>query len=97
MVKNSFKNSIKTRIFVFLVHICGIREFSAEIDVENIIQAPAYPGAYGTDMNCWYKITSPENTRIRFWIDDFGTETFYRRSYRRTLQHQMVVSCKNIV
>jgi len=77
------------------VHICGIREFSAEIDVENIIQAPAYPGDYGNIMNCWYTITSPENTRIRFWIDDFGTKKFYRRiAYNNIWQYEMLVSIR---
>jgi len=65
--------------------------------VEQIIQTPAYPGDYGTTMNCWYTITSPENTRIRFWIDDFGTEEFYRRiAYNNIWQHEMVVSINQL-
>ena len=35
-------------------------------------------------MICWYTIIAPENTTIRFWIDDFGTERFgYNNFYLR--------------
>ena len=60
-----------------LDHICGIREFNAEVDTENSIQPPPYPEAYGNTMDCWYTITAPINMRIRFWVDDFGTITFH--------------------
>ena len=64
-----------------VVHICGTQKFSAEIDMENIIYAPPYPGSHGSTMDCWYTITAPENTRIRFWVDDFGTKTFNSQRY----------------
>ena len=52
--------------------------------MENTIHPPPYPGQYGTEMNCWYTIIAPENTTIRFWIDDFGTERFgYNNFYLR--------------
>ena len=60
-----------------LVHICGIREFVSEVDVENVIQAPPYPETHGNTMDCWYTIKAPSNTRIRFWVDDFGTVSFH--------------------
>ena len=44
--------------------------------MEYTIDAPPYPEAYGNTMDCWYTITAPTNTRIRFWVDDFGTITF---------------------
>ena len=62
---------------IYLVHICGIRKFNADIDVEKTIQAPSFPEGYGDSMDCWYTITAPENTRIRFWLDNFGTRRFY--------------------
>ena len=62
---------------ICVVHICGFREFNADIDMEKTIQAPSYPGAYGNSMDCWYTIIAPKYARIRFWIDDFGTVTFH--------------------
>ena len=44
--------------------------------MEKTIQAPPYPSAYGNSMDCWYTISAPENTRVRFWIDNFGTAVF---------------------
>ena len=71
-----------SKIELFVVHICGIREFYAEIDKEKIINAPPYPESYGNFMVCWYSIFSPQNTRIRFWVDDFGTGKYdYRYFY----------------
>ena len=65
-------------VFVCLVHICGDRKIVAEIDIKNTIHAPPYPDPYGSNsMTCWYTITSPEATRIRFWVEDFGTERFH--------------------
>ena len=68
----------KAIILFPLVHICGDREFQAEIDVEKRIAPPPYPGSYGNSMYCWYAITAPEGSRIRFWVDDFGTGSFNR-------------------
>ena len=69
------------KCFVCLVHICGDRKFAAEVDIKNTIHAPPYPDAYGSTMTCWYTITSPEDTRIRFWVEDFGTEQFNSRYF----------------
>ena len=73
--------SIRLTVYAILVHVCGIREFEAEIDVENIIEPPPYPGSYGSYMRCWYTITASGDSRIRFWVDDFGTETFAYRFF----------------
>ena len=59
-----------------LVHICGKRTYEAQVDSENIIHPSPYPVPYANTLNCWYTVTAPSNTKIRFWIDDFGTERF---------------------
>ena len=84
-----FNATYQFLILFALVHICGIQQFDAEIDMERIIYAPPYPGSHGSTMDCWYTITAPEDTRIRFWVDDFGTETFH--SGRYFMQVKMII------
>ena len=67
-------NQVYSMLGLFLVSICGDEDFLAEIDVEKIIHPPSYPQSYRSTMNCWYSIVAPEKTRIRFWVDDFGSQ-----------------------
>ena len=64
-----------------VVHVCGTRSFTAEENTEKLIEAPPYPGSYGSSMYCWYTITALDHKVIRFWVVDFGTETFHPSNY----------------
>ena len=65
----------------FSAHVCGEQNYVAEVDHESLLEPPPFPGYYSNYMYCWYKITSPVNTRIRFWIDDLGSKQFYRTEF----------------
>ena len=62
--------------YFFVVHLCGKQFFKTINGKINSISPSSYSVAYSNEMYCWYTITSPENTKIRFWVDDFGTENF---------------------
>ena len=62
--------------FSCLVHVCGKQRQLVVNDYFVQLQAPAFPGEYSSSLNCEYTFIAPEGTRIRFWIDDFGTERF---------------------
>ena len=49
--------------------------------MEKSIKPPPYPQDYGSSLECWYTITAPENSRIRFWVDDFGTEQYHNSRF----------------
>ena len=38
--------------------------------------APGYPTQYSSSLFCDYSVIAPERTRIRFLINNFGTERF---------------------
>jgi len=39
-------------------------------------KTPGFPLEYSRTLYCDYVVVAPEETRIRFWITNFGTETF---------------------
>ena len=59
-----------------VVHVCGTRSFTAEENNEKLVEAPPYPGSYGSCLYCWHTITAPDHNVIRFWVEDFGTGRF---------------------
>ena len=42
--------------------------------MEKVIHPPPFPNDYDTTIDCWYQIVSPKENRIRFWVNDLGTE-----------------------
>ena len=65
IIKN-FIISPQINVHLITVHICGKRDFTAELDLEKSIEPPPYPQDYGNVMECWYTLSAPENTKIRF-------------------------------
>ena len=82
MLKNLSTFASEKALIIFLVHICGIRNFTAEETNEKLIEALPYPDNYGSSyLYCWYTIIAPDHKVIRFWVEDFGTEQFYSYYY----------------
>ena len=59
------------------VHVCGKdQQLKADESMTKQFIAPSFPEDYASTLYCEYTVVAPEDTRIRFWINDFGTERF---------------------
>ena len=60
------------------MHVCGKEQvLIADVTMPKRFIAPAFPTEYSsTTLYCDYVVVAQENTRIRFWINDFGTEIY---------------------
>ena len=60
------------------MHVCGKEQvLIVDVTMPKQFIAPAFPTEYSsTTLYCDYVVVAQENTRIRFWINDFGTEIF---------------------
>ena len=43
--------------------------------------APGFPMEYSSTLFCEYSVVAPKQTRIRFWVNDFGTEKYENSRY----------------
>ena len=66
--------------YYFLEHICGSEKFHVTDLVQNF-QASSYPNISSNTLNCGYKFISSEGTRIRFKINEFGTNIFRKHLF----------------
>ena len=64
------------RLLMFLKEKCGNQTFELLLNVEELVQFPAYPENHGSTLECRYTLRAPNGTRIRFWIDSFGVGTY---------------------
>ena len=69
----------------FSVHVCGKEQLLiADVTLSKQFTAPAFRTEhYSCSLLCNYVVVAQENTRIRFWINDFGTERFGYHFYLR--------------
>jgi len=64
-------------VICFVVHFCGKEQvLTAEIFSSTQFMAPGFSAEIASPLYCDYVVIAPEETRIRFWINSFGTATF---------------------